>query len=119
MKSIGIFTVFLLALFSPIAQAVEYSCAVTKKLNSEHEYTSEEITKGQFSVLIEDSGLTSYLSRCSFAGSAGKVACDRYEVDEVAKNEEFHDALSLCTKVTLYIIRNTIDKNLVIMTENL
>jgi len=81
---IKIVAMFILAILPTIVQAVEYNCTVTKKLSSEHEYTVKEISKGQFSVLIEENRDSSYLSRCSFAKSEGKVTCDRYEVDKVS-----------------------------------
>ena len=74
-----------LFLFLPtIVQAVEYGCKVTKKLDSEREYTAQQLSKGQFSVLIEEIRDSSFLSRCSFVSSEGKVTCDRYKVDRVS-----------------------------------
>jgi hypothetical protein len=82
-----IVAVFVLVILPTIAQAVEYNCTVTKKISSEHEYTAQEISKWQFSVLIEENKTTSYLSRCSFAKSVGKITCDRYEVDKVSTDK--------------------------------
>ena len=74
-----------LFLFLPtIVQAVEYGCKVTKKLDSEREYTAQQLSKSQFSVLIEEIRDSSFLSRCSFVSSEGKVTCDRYKVDRVS-----------------------------------
>jgi len=79
-----IVAIFVFAIMPTIAQAVEYNCTITRKLSSEHEYTSQEISKGQFSIFIEENRGPSYLSRCSFSRSADKVTCDRYEVDKVS-----------------------------------
>ena len=79
-----IFLTIVLATLAPLfTQAVEYNCVVDKKMDYEHMYTTEKLANGQFSVLIEDQGEKSFLSRCSFVQSAGKVTCDRYEVDKV------------------------------------
>jgi hypothetical protein len=52
---------------SGLAQAAEYRCEVETKLNGEHIYSHSEIQKGQFSVLVEESGASAFLSRCSFS----------------------------------------------------
>ncbi len=79
---------FLIIMVSPlIAQASEYNCTVTKKLNSNHEYTLEEIEKWQFSVLIHDNGNEAFISRCSFILSANKVTCDQYKADKIVFNK--------------------------------
>lgn len=81
---------YLLVLFlcvPALAQAAEYRCKVENKFDSEHAYTVAEIEKGQFSVLIEEKGNATFVSRCSFAPSAQKVTCDRYQVDKVAFDE--------------------------------
>ncbi|MBI1894243.1 MAG: hypothetical protein HYS14_09050 [Candidatus Rokubacteria bacterium] len=79
--------VVLLVGMPSVANAVEYECNVTRKLNSEIVYTREQLQRGQFSVRITDSRDKASLSRCSFAASAGKVTCDRYEVDRIAFDE--------------------------------
>ena len=84
MMKTKIVAIFVLAIMPTITQAVEYSCLITKKLSSEHVYTDQEISRGQFSVLIEENNDSSYLSRCSYVQSADKVTCDRYEVDKVS-----------------------------------
>ena len=84
MMKIKIVAMFVVVILPTIVQAVEYNCTITRKLTSEHEYTTKEISKGQFSVLIEENRDSSYLSRCSFARSAGKVTCDRYEVVKIS-----------------------------------
>ena len=70
-----------------LAQAVEYECKVHKKLNQEMEYTTKQIEKGQFSVLIKEKGDKASLSRCSLATSKNKVTCDSYEVNKIIYDE--------------------------------
>ena len=72
---------------STLTQAAEYRCMVEAKLNSEHVYSESELQAGQFSVLVEESGGSAFLSRCSFAYSSQKVTCDRYEVDKSVFDE--------------------------------
>ena len=77
-------SVFLLALsVSGLAEAVEYDCKVGKKVESESSYSTQQVEKGQYSVKIEESGSGAFVSRCSFSPIAGKVTCDRYQVDKV------------------------------------
>lgn len=78
---------FFLIILPSIVYSVEYKCSVIKKINSEHEYTAKEISKGQFSVLIKENNDTSYLSRCSFVRSKNKVTCDRYEVNKISADK--------------------------------
>lgn len=73
----------IVAAFSGVASAAEYECLVSKKFDSEQEYTEEIIQKFRYSVKVEDLTGTSFLSRCSVSPSAGKVTCDRYTVDKV------------------------------------
>ena len=63
--------------------ATEYECLVSRKIDSEHIYKKELIDKYRYSVKVEDSGKSSFLSRCSVPPSAGKVTCDRYSVDKI------------------------------------
>jgi hypothetical protein len=70
-----------------LAQAVEYRCKVEKKFDFENIYSQNQIEKGQFSVLVEEKGVSAFLSRCSFTSSAQKVTCDRYEVDKTVFDE--------------------------------
>lgn len=65
------------------AHAVEYECTITKKLSVDTEYSESELSNGKFSVIIEEHGFGTFLSRCSFVQSESKVTCDRYEVDKV------------------------------------
>lgn len=69
--------------------AVEYSCEVTRKVDAEREYTSEQLANSQFSNRVEELDEGAYVSRCSFAPSAGKVTCDRYKIDRVSFDEYF------------------------------
>lgn len=81
--------VILLAFCMPgFATAAEYDCKVGKKLESEATYTSHQIEQGQFSVKIEESGGGAFVSRCSFAPSANKITCDRYQVDKIVFDEK-------------------------------
>lgn len=72
---------------SALAHAVEYRCKVEKKFDFENVYSQAQIEKGQFSVLIEEKGVSAFLSRCSFTPSAQKITCDRYEVDKTMFDE--------------------------------
>ncbi len=67
--------------------AVEYACEVTRKFDREREYTAEQIAKLQYSNRVEESYESAFVSRCSFAPSAGKVTCDRYKIDRVSFDE--------------------------------
>ena len=78
-----IVSTIILVILPSFAQAVEYSCEVTRKLDMDHEYSASDLSQGKFSVLIEEHGFGQFLSRCSFARSEGKVTCDRYKVDKV------------------------------------
>ncbi len=81
-------SIFLMILCAPaIAQSTEYVCKVEKKYNYEHEYTSSEIRKWQFSLIIDEKGSNAYISRCSFSPSEQKVTCDKYEADKVEYDE--------------------------------
>jgi len=74
----------ILILCSPaVVQATEYQCKVEKKFDLEHVSTSDEIKRGQFSVLVDEKVSATFISRCSFSSSDQKVTCDRYEVDKV------------------------------------
>jgi hypothetical protein len=72
---------------SASALAVEYSCEVTRKVDAEREYASEQVAKLQFSNRVEELADGAYVSRCSFSSSAGKVTCDRYKMDRVSLDE--------------------------------
>lgn len=73
--------------FSLSAYAVEYSCEVTRKFDSEREFSREQIAKFQIANRVEESKDGAYVSRCSFSPSAGKFTCDRYKMDQVVFDE--------------------------------
>jgi hypothetical protein len=66
-----------------LSHAAEYECTITRKVDSGDVYSDEQLKKGRFSVMIEDHGDSTFVSRCSFVQWEGKVHCDRYEVDKV------------------------------------
>lgn len=51
----------------PQAQAVEYQCVVDTSSIASMSTRSQNFKKGQFSVLVEDTGRFAFVSRCSFA----------------------------------------------------
>lgn len=69
------------------ASSGELYCRVTDKYDFEKIYSEAEIDKGKFSAKIEDHGDKSYVSRCSYMTSQGKVTCDRYDVDRIEYDE--------------------------------
>ena len=73
----------LLVLHPLLSLAAVYECPATRKVDSTQVYTPEMLAKGQFSTRVEELGKETYVSRCSFAPSEGKVTCDRYKVDRV------------------------------------
>ena len=80
-------TLFLALCLPGFAVAVEYDCKVGKKLEPEASYIAQQLEKRQFSVKIEEGGDGAVLSRCSFALSANKVTCDRYQVEKIVFDE--------------------------------
>lgn len=89
-RFIAVFTAVLfiiLTFMSHIAQANEYRCTVNKKLNSGHEYTTDEIKNAQFFILVNDNGNDAYVSRCDYSLSARKVTCDKYKMDKEVFDE--------------------------------
>jgi len=79
---LGIFTLS----FYDSAFAVTYYCEATKKVDSEIEYSEEDIKKYKYANKLEDMGNKAFISRCSFTLSAKKVTCDRYEVDHIERS---------------------------------
>ena len=65
------------------AEAGEYRCVVNRKVDSERNYSDEQIRNSQFSVLIEEVQNGANLSRCSFSNEERKVTCDKYSVDHI------------------------------------
>jgi hypothetical protein len=69
--------------FSFSAVAADYRCTVERKVHHEGEYTAAELEKGKFSNLIEETKEGSFVSRCSFEATQGRVTCDHYKADRV------------------------------------
>lgn len=69
--------------WSSVAIAETYECPARTKVDSDRTYSADQIKKGQFSTRVEELPEGTFLSRCSFALSDGKVTCDRYKVDRV------------------------------------
>ena len=78
--------VWLCCLVASTAFAVNYYCEPTKRVDPIKEWSKEEIKKWKFSNKLEDMGDKAYISRCSFSSSAGKVTCDKYEVDHIERS---------------------------------
>ena len=81
----------LLTLVTSAAIAAEYknySCKVLRKFDKNQQYSSAKIKEMQFSNLVEESDKETYVSRCDFQASVGKVTCDRYRIDMIV-NDDF------------------------------
>jgi hypothetical protein len=76
-------TFVLLILAAAPLRAAEYHCPAVKKYDFDCVYTPKQLDSAQFSTRLEALPEGSFLSRCSFSRSAGKVTCDRYRVDRV------------------------------------
>jgi len=63
--------IFILSFYGP-AFAVTYYCEATKKVNSEKEYSEDDIKKYKYADKLEDMGDKAFISRCSFTLSAKK-----------------------------------------------
>ena len=85
------------------AQAVEYYCKATRKVDLDHEYSAQQLEKSQFATKVEDFGDSAFLSRCSVSMTeGGKVTCDRYSVDRIEYDEN--------VKIRkFYVFRNQFD----------
>ncbi|MFY0570608.1 hypothetical protein ACN28E_43210 [Archangium lansingense] len=68
---------------SVTAVAADYRCTVERKVAFEQEVTTADLKKFKFSNLVEETEEGTFVSRCSFAPSEGRVTCDRYKVDRV------------------------------------
>jgi hypothetical protein len=79
-------TCLLVGTVSINAAAADYRCPVTQKFDEDHQYTSQQLSQGQFSVLIEQREDAVYVSRCGYAPSVQKVTCDRYAMDKVVRD---------------------------------
>jgi len=64
------------------ANAEELWCKVTRKLDSEREYSREHLDKYQPGVFVRTGAYGATLSRCSY-GSSGKHSCDEYVADKI------------------------------------
>jgi hypothetical protein len=78
-----LFLTFSVSVSASPESTTKYYCKVERKFDNEREYTSDYISKFQFSVLLEERGLEAIVSRCSFSFSAAKVTCDHYTVDKI------------------------------------
>jgi len=83
MRSIHLLLAVTLALASLPCLGVEYSCNITRKLDSERDYPADMLAKYQYSVRIEEGPRGTFVSRCSYSSSEKKVTCDRYQMDKV------------------------------------
>jgi hypothetical protein len=72
------------ALVGSHSPPVTYSCDVTRKLDGERVYTTQDLARGRFGVRVRDDGNVQIVSRCSFASRKNKVTCDDYSADHVA-----------------------------------
>lgn len=83
--------VILLTIVSTTAMAAEsknYNCKVLRKFDKNQQYSSAKIKEMQFSNLVEESDMETYVSRCGFQPSVAKITCDRYKIDKVV-NDNF------------------------------
>ena len=64
------------------ANAEELWCKVTRKLDSEREYSREHLDKYKPGVFVRTGAYGATLSRCSYEFS-GKHSCDEYAVDKI------------------------------------
>ena len=64
------------------AYGEELWCKVTRKLDSEREYSREQLDKYQPGVFVRTGASGATLSRCSYE-SSGKWSCDKYTVDKI------------------------------------
>ncbi len=87
MNALIVFFTALFVVLSPAANAAEFACKVARKFDNERQYTSDQLSKGNFSALIEENNSEAFVSRCSYSPSAEKVTCDRYRVDKIAFDE--------------------------------
>lgn len=60
-----------------------YNCEVLRKFDRYQQYSAAKIKEFQFSNLIEEGVKETYISRCDFQASAGKVTCDRLKMDKI------------------------------------
>ena len=78
-----VLNIFLIFCFgSANANAEELWCKVTRKLDSEREYSRENLDKHKPGVFVRTGAYGATLSRCSY-GFSGKHSCDEYAVDKI------------------------------------
>ena len=68
-------------------QHKNYSCEVLSKFDRNQQYSAEKIKELQFSNIVEEVEKATYVSRCDFQKSVGKVTCDRYKMDKMVFDE--------------------------------
>ncbi|CAN1520623.1 hypothetical protein MCEKH45_01092 [Methylophilaceae bacterium] len=68
-------------------QYKNYSCEVLSKFDRSQQYPTTKIKELQFSNIVEEGEKTTYVSRCDFQKSVGKVTCDRYKMDKMVFDE--------------------------------
>lgn len=77
------FEISLLFFVAPTtANSEELWCKVTRKLDSEREYSQENLDKYRPGVFVRIGAYGATLSRCSSEAS-GQYSCDEYEVDKI------------------------------------
>lgn len=83
------------ALCASQAMSSELYCLVSAKVTTSIpgqdgyfiRYTDEQLSQAQYSVIVRDRGdAGSEVGRCSFQAGAGRVTCDFYKVDFVARD---------------------------------
>jgi len=99
----------LLVLASHAVAAETYQCRVTQKIDGDHRYSPEELSRGQFSVLIELTSAKTLLQRCSFSPSVQRVTCDSYSADRAEKSETVDGSH---TFQKFYVFRSQLDVQL-------
>jgi hypothetical protein len=75
--------IFLILTFSNAAFAVDYECIVNKKVDSEVDYSAQQISDANFRVKISDKSEGVVLSRCSYSIIEQKDTCDEYPVSKI------------------------------------
>ncbi len=68
----------------PVAgEAADFECTVTRKVDNERLYSADDLSRGTYSVLIQETAAGAVVARCSFSSSANRVTCDTYPVDRI------------------------------------
>jgi hypothetical protein len=83
MRPFGFLVILLVLAWVPhYASAEELWCKVTRKLDSEREYSQEHLDKYQPGLFVRTWSTGATLSRCSY-DSSGRHSCDEYTVDKI------------------------------------